>query len=320
MKHPVREEMVEAIKAKKTSWKPKEVHENHLRLRSVESIKNSMGHLGTSPAPLGAEMMQGIAHSALDIFKSMTSAMGMKDEVFKLKQSSDDEFVTDDDLPRNFSWREKMPECLGHIEDQGDCGSCWAFTSAGLLSDRFCIHTNGAITTRLSPQEMVDCNMEQFGCMGGYLLNAIDYLMVEGAVTQQCIPYRENQSICTYRCADGGKTPYDKYYCKPRSIAIAVSHEEIKRELITNGPMLMGLQIYEDFMNYESGIYKYEEGYGIGGHAMKLVGWGYDEEEGLYWEMQNQWTKYWGEDGFVRIKHGEIGIDSIAIACMPDLI
>ena len=47
--------------------------------------------------------------------------------------------------------------------------------------------------------------------------------------------------------------------------------------------MLMGLQIYEDFMNYESGLYKYEMGMPIGGHAMKLVGYGYDEEEGLYW-------------------------------------
>ena len=53
---------------------------------------------------------------------------------------------------------------------------------------------------------------------------------------------------------------------------------------------------------------------------MKLVGYGEDEELGLYWEMQNQWTTEWGEEGFVRILHGEIGIDSIAIACMPDLV
>ena len=63
-----------------------------------------------------------------------------------------------------FSWVDQMPECLGTIEDQGECGSCWAFTSSGLLADRFCIHSKGSIKTRLSPQEMVNCNYENFGC------------------------------------------------------------------------------------------------------------------------------------------------------------
>jgi len=51
--------------------------------------------------------------------------------------------------------------------------------------------------------------------------------------------------------------------------------------------MLMGLQIMEDFYSYESGIYKYTIGDNVGGHAMKLVGYGEDPVEGLYWELQN---------------------------------
>ena len=249
--------------------------------------------------------------------------MGRKESTHRVKQASPSSDASSDDkydLPANFSWRDKFPSCLGSIEDQGECGSCWAFTSAGLLSDRFCIHTNGAITTRLSPQEMVNCNFENYGCSGGYLLNSIDYLMVEGAVPANCMPYQEEQQYCSYRCSDGGKTAYDKYYCREGSITIAVNYEEIKRELVMNGPLLMGLQIMEDFMSYESGIYQYTTGENIGGHAMKLVGYGEDEEHGLYWELQNQWTESWGEDGFIKIKHGEIGIDSIGIACMPDLI
>lgn len=117
------------------------------------------------------------------------------------------------------------------------------------------------------------------------MLTSIDYLMVEGAVSEDCAPYTEEQWMCSYRCGDGGRTEYEKYYCKPGTLEIAVTHEEIMRELVNNGPMLMGLQIYEDFMNYESGIYKYEVGGNIGGHAMKLIGYGYDEEEGLYWEL-----------------------------------
>ena len=51
--------------------------------------------------------------------------------------------------------------------------------------------------------------------------------------------------------------------------------------------MMMGLRIFEDFMNYESGIYKYVSGDLVGGHAMKLIGYGVDAEEGFYWILQN---------------------------------
>lgn len=107
-KHPVREEIVDAIKLKATSWKPKEVNENHLRHRTVDSIKNSMGHLGTTPTPFGADMLKGITDSAYGVFKSMTSVMGLKEQAHKLKQSADDQNL-DSDLPVNFSWKDKMP-------------------------------------------------------------------------------------------------------------------------------------------------------------------------------------------------------------------
>lgn len=63
------------------------------------------------------------------------------------------------------------------------------------------------------------------------------------------------------------------------------THDEIKKDLMDNGPLMLGLQIFEDFMNYEEGIYKQVTGDMVGGHAMKLVGWGHDETEGLYWKM-----------------------------------
>jgi cathepsin B len=68
---------------------------------------------------------------------------------------------------------------------------------------------------------------------------------------------------------------------------VLTTAEEIKRELRENGPMMMGLEIYEDFMNYKSGIYKQVTGENIGGHAMKLIGYGEDPVEGLFWVLQN---------------------------------
>jgi cathepsin B len=79
--------------------------------------------------------------------------------------------------------------------------------------------------------------------------------------------------------------------------------------------------IYEDFMNYGEGVYHQtsREDEKIGGHAMKMIGWGTDPVEGLYWVLQNQWSEEWGEKGFVKVKAGEIGIDSIALGCQPEI-
>lgn len=68
-------------------------------------------------------------------------------------------------------------------------------------------------------------------------------------------------------------------------------------------------------MNYEKGVYKYTSGELLGGHAMKLIGYGHDEKEGLFWILQNQWSDDWGDNGFINIKAGEVGIDSIGLSC-----
>ena len=58
--------------------------------------------------------------------------------------------------------------------------------------------------------------------------------------------------------------------------------EEIKTEIHTNGPVEGGFFVYEDFMNYKSGVYVHKKGRGLGGHAIKIIGWGV--EQGLpYW-------------------------------------
>jgi len=188
-------------------------------------------------------------------------------------------------IPTEFSWLTKKPECVGPIEDQGECGSCWAFASSGLLADRFCIHSDGEIKTRLSPQEMTNCNLENFSCLGGYLMPSIDYLQTEGAVPTDCVKYKGVGSTCSYRCDDGTSNNYKKHFCKVGSLHLATRKDEIKKELVLNGPMMMGLIIYEDFMNYESGVYKHVDGDQIGGHAMKLVGYGEDDIEGHYWTL-----------------------------------
>jgi cathepsin B len=83
--------------------------------------------------------------------------------------------------------------------------------------------------------------------------------------------------------------------------------------------MQVGLTVYDDFFSYKEGIYHYTAGVVQGGHAIKLIGWGTDTDGSLYWICQNQWSAKWGENGFINIKAGEVGLDSMAISCIPDL-
>ena len=76
-KHPIRQEIVDEIKLKATSWKPMEVEKNHMRHHSAAEIKGSMGHLGTSPASAGADIFKSVSKNALDMFKQMTASMGV---------------------------------------------------------------------------------------------------------------------------------------------------------------------------------------------------------------------------------------------------
>jgi cathepsin B len=74
--------------------------------------------------------------------------------------------------------------------------------------------------------------------------------------------------------------------------------------------------VYEDFMAYDSGIYKYTEGSLLGGHAVKVIGWGV--ENGIpHWIAANSWGDNWGEQGFFRIQQGECSFEKQFIAGTP---
>lgn len=169
---------------------------------------------------------------------------------------------------------------------------------------------------------MVSCDTGNMACYGGYLNRAWNYLTTYGAPTNACQPYTSafgTVAMCyPSSCTASGQT-YKKYQCASYSAINRVGVASIKAEILANGPMQTGFNVYQDFYNYRSGIYSYTSGGFMGGHAVKIIGWG--NSNGInYWLIQNSWGTSWGESGYFRIKFGQVGIDSSAWACTPKLV
>jgi cathepsin B len=88
---------------------------------------------------------------------------------------------------------------------------------------------------------------------------------------------------------------------------------------MTNGPVEVSFTVYEDFVNYKEGVYQHVHGSQLGGHAVRMLGWG--EENGTpYWLVANSWNNDWGDKGLFKILRGEneCGIEGSVVAGMPD--
>jgi cathepsin B len=229
-----------------------------------------------------------------------------------------------EDIPENFLAKEKWPECIHSIRDQGKCGSCWAFSASEVLSDRFCISSGGKTNVILSPQDMVSCDKNDMGCYGGYLNNSWEYLIQEGIVTDECYPYTSgsgDSGTCQLedkKCMNP-KVDYKKYHAS--AFYNFKSINEIKSDIFTNGPVETGFLVYSDFLSYKSGIYRKNSEELLGGHAVKIVGWGLDDAtKTSYWVVANSWGPNWGEDGFFKFEIGNCcNFEAQAIAGTPKL-
>jgi cathepsin B len=122
------------------------------------------------------------------------------------------------------------------------------------------------------------------------------------------------------KCDADAKSPHndfasDKYSYSGNTVK-ASGISGIQQAIMAGGPMEVAFTVYADFENYASGIYHHVSGGQVGGHAVKVVGWG--AEGGVkYWKIANSWNPYWGEKGYFRIKFGEGGIDNQAVASDP---
>lgn len=243
-------------------------------------------------------------------------------------------------LPPAFDSREQWPYCpsIKEIRDQSACGLCWAFAAVEAISDRSCIHLNKNISLSAAGLGFC-CSTCGYGCEGGYPSAAWKYYQSKGIVEEDCYPYpfapcdppSKNTSnpcpkdgyqtqSCPNKCRKNYEGPawIDNLH-KGKSAYSIKGATQIMIEIMKNGPVEAGFTVYEDFLAYKSGVYKHSTGRPLGGHAIKIIGWGTTEDEVPYWIIANSWNTNWGNEGFFWMLRGqnECGIEDGVVAGIP---
>jgi cathepsin B len=253
-------------------------------------------------------------------------------------------------IPDNFDSRQQWPNCgsINEIRDQANCGSCWAFGAVEAMSDRICIFSNQTNQIRISSEDLLSCCgfLCGNGCNGGYPSGAWNYFKNTGIVTGDlydttnwCQPYflppcDHHVNGTLPPCGASVSTPKCQKTCIPQytahtyaqdkhngksSYSIAQNVAKIQTEIMTNGPVEASFTVYQDFLTYTSGVYVHTSGSALGGHAIKMLGWGVENGQ-AYWLCANSWNTQWGDQGYFKILRGvnECGIESGIVAGLPN--
>merc|ERR1712086_992556 len=208
---------------------------------------------------------------------------------------------------------------IGDIRDQSNCGCCWAFAGASAASDRLCIATNGTVAVPLSAEDICFCsssngcgggqittpwsfiseggavtggNNNATGALGGGMCSDFSLPHCHHHGPQGDDPYpaegapgcpSASSPQCPTSCdseAEGAHKNFasDKY--KFSGDIVSVSDEKDIMEAIYNGgPVEVAFSVYSDFENYAGGVYHNVKGEQVGGHAVKIVGWGVEKKD-----------------------------------------
>lgn len=192
---------------------------------------------------------------------------------------------------------------LGPVMNQGNCGSCVAFSAIATLEAQTTISSGLPwLHPTFSPQQVFACGGG--GCETGWEpAGAADFLKSTGAVDEACMPYTSGSTgqdvSCNTTCADASsRTTRIANYTTPSSFW-GHNANSVKAAL-AHGPLQTTLTVYADFMTYAGGVYKHVTGAALGGHAISIVG--YDDSKQA-WLIRNSWGEEWGEKGFAWVAY-----------------
>jgi len=207
--------------------------------------------------------------------------------------------------PAEKDWRKDG--AVGPVKDQGQCGSCWAFSTVANLEGIYQIKNNKSIV--LSEQSLVDCDKVDNGCNGGLMENSLSFVRDNGIALNADYPYHARDQRCKSYTSAMRVSGY--------TFAPSEDEEEIKAFLAQTGPLSIAVNA-EPFQFYSGGVLdadEYECDPQSLNHGVAIVGYGSDNGQ-EYWIVRNSWGSSWGEDGYIRLALGKgvCGVNTYVIS------
>ncbi len=183
------------------------------------------------------------------------------------------------------------------VKDQGQCGSCWAFSTTGSLEGANFV-TNGQLVS-LSEQELIDCDKSgnDRGCNGGLMDYAYEWIISNGGLdTEEDYPYSAADASCDA--------------VKKRSAAVRVTsfedvppnNEAAIKQAVAKQPVAIAIAASGlAFQLYSHGVFDGACSTNLD-HGVLIVGYGTDAESGKeFWIVKNSWGEVWGDAGYIKM-------------------
>jgi len=221
----------------------------------------------------------------------------MKQTLGQVDTSVGNTFTPDVNLPETFDWRDEG--AVTAVKDQGQCGSCWAFSATEAIESTNILAKKVDNTVNLSPQQIVDCDHDLvFGCNGGRTPGAYDYIISAGGQEDMAdYPYVAKNEKCQFNHSDIALS-ISSYQ------TIAKDETVLQQSLVSLGPLSICLDAAK-WQDYTSGVFTEAQCCTLDicmlDHCVQLVGY---NTTGNYWIVRNSWNTDWGIEGYIYLEMG----------------